>query len=58
MTTAEVAEALDVCKAQVCKYVRTGMLRRVKDRTNKNFSYIYKPDVEKFINDRYYFEGE
>ena len=56
LSIAEAAEALDVSKAQICKYVRTGMLRRVKDSLNKNFSYIYKPDVEKFINERFYFE--
>ena len=35
ITTAEAAEQLGVCKAQINKYTKEGLLRRVKDRTDK-----------------------
>ena len=58
MTNAEAAEALNVCKAQINKYVKENKLRRVKDGLNKSYNYIYKPDVETILSTRFYFEGE
>ena len=46
----------DISKTTLAKYVKQKFLRRVRDRTNGNKAYIYKPDIDSFLNSRYYFE--
>lgn len=40
------------------KYIRSGAIRRVKDKTKQTVSFIYKPDIDAFLSSRFYFEGE
>lgn len=46
----------NISKTTLAKYVRQKYVRRVRDRTDGNRSYIYKPDIDSFMNGRYYFE--
>ena len=46
----------DICGTTLRRYVNDGLLRRVKDRTSKCKSYIYKPDIDNFLNSRFYFD--
>lgn len=46
----------DISGTTIRRYVKDGLLRRVKDKTNRSTSYIYKPDIDTFLNSRYYFE--
>ena len=34
------------------------VINRVKDKTDGSSTYIYKPDVEQFIQNRFYFEED
>ena len=48
----------DISNTTLRKFVKDKYIRRVKDKADGCVSYIFKPDVEEFINSRYYFEGE
>lgn len=54
----EACELLNVSSTTLLKFIKNKQIRRVKDKAEGSVSYIYKPDVEEFLANRFYFEGE
>ncbi len=60
LITNEEAQKLlgDISYTTLRKFINDKYIRRVKDKTDGSSSYIYKPDIEQFIQNRFYFEGD
>lgn len=58
ITIEDAAELLNTSLTTVRKYIKSKLIRRVKDKTKLTVSYAFKPDVEQLIENRFYFEGE
>lgn len=58
LSTEEACQLLNVSGTTLRKFIKNKHIRRVKDATNKCFSYVYKPDAEALLSSRFYFEDE